>query len=82
MQGTHQLFQDRPAFVQLTKDGVGRLPGAEEGLVFDVDCVAPSTTYPGLWSVFVRDYRFPVGAGMLGRPYHIWVLRPGDYEPL
>jgi len=50
-------------------------------MIFDVDSVAPSCTYPGAWVVHVRDYRYGADpAGLLGRNYQIWSLAPGDYE--
>jgi hypothetical protein len=50
-------------------------------MIFDVDSVAPSCSHPGAWVVHIRDYRYGVDpAGLLGRNYQIWTLRPGDYE--
>ena len=72
-----------PEIVQLTECGARRVPGGSAWMVFDVDSVAPSCSYPGHWVVHVRDYRYGKDpAGLLGRKYQIWSLRPGDYEPI
>jgi hypothetical protein len=72
-----------PEVVQLTKGGARRVPGGSTWMAFDVDSVAPSCNQPGLWIVHVRDYRYGKDpAGMLGRKYQIWTLRPGDYEAI
>jgi hypothetical protein len=74
-------FRTKPTFVQLTESGVGRIPNSSEWMIFDVDSLAPSRTFPGEWICYVRDYRYGKDpAGMLGRNYQIWSLAPGDYE--
>jgi hypothetical protein len=74
-------FQPKPEMVQLTQWGVARVPQGSVWMIFDVDSVAPSCTYPGAWAVHIRDYRYGVDpAGLLGRNYQVWTLRPGDYE--
>jgi hypothetical protein len=74
-------FDAKPEMVQLTKWGAARVPQGEEWMIFDVDSVAPSCTYPGLWIVHVRDYRYGRDpAGLLGRNYQVWSLVPGDYQ--
>jgi hypothetical protein len=73
----------KPEFVQLTKWGTARVPQGSSWMIFEVDSVAPSCTHPDAWVVHVRDYRYGADpAGMLGRDYQIWSLRPGDYEPV
>jgi len=74
-------FQPKPEMVQLTQWGAGRVPQGSSWMIFDVDSVAPSCTHPGNWVVHVRDYRYGADpAGLLGRNYQVWTLRPGDYE--
>lgn len=74
-------FQSKPEMVQLTKCGAGRVPQGSDWMIFDVDCVAPSCSHPGAWVVHVRDYRYGKDpAGLLGRDYQVWSLRPGEYE--
>jgi hypothetical protein len=74
-------FQPKPEMVQLTQRGTARVPRGSSWMIFDVDSVAPSCTYPGAWLVHIRDYRYGADpAGLLGRDYQVWTLRPGDYE--
>ena len=76
-------FPEKPTMVQLTYSGAARVPQGSIWMVFDVDSVAPSCTYPGEWICHVRDYRYGTDpAGMLGRNYQVWSLVPGDYEPV
>lgn len=74
-------FQPKPEMVQLTTGGAKRVPNGSPWMIFDVDCVAPSCTYPGAWIVHIRDYRYGADpAGLLSRNYQVWSLRPGEYE--
>ena len=75
-------FREKPMMVQLTDRGATRIPHGESWMVFDVDSVAPSPMRPGEWNCHIRDYRYCKEPGLLGRPYQVWVLRPGDYEPI
>jgi hypothetical protein len=75
-------FTAKPQYVELTPLAVirARVPDADTWMAFDVDSLSPSTTYPGEWVVHVRDYRFGSDpAGMLGRPYQVFSLGPGEY---
>jgi hypothetical protein len=74
-------FQPKPEMVLLTQCGAARIPQGSAWMIFDVDSVAPSCSYPGAWVVHIRDYRYGADpAGLLGRNYQVWTLRPGDYE--
>jgi hypothetical protein len=74
-------FQSKPEMVQLTQYGAARSPQGGSWVIFDVDSVAPSCSHPGAWVVQVRDYRYGADpAGLLGRNYQVWSLRPGEYE--
>jgi len=51
-------FRQKPTIVQLTEMRAARVPDGSSWMVFDVDSLAPSRTYPGEWIVHVRDYRY------------------------
>lgn len=63
-------FREKPTMVQLTDMGATRIPHGESWMVFE----------PGRMGLDYRYGKDPVG--ILGRPYQVWVLRPGDYEPI
>lgn len=68
--------------ITLTPSGVGRVLNGHAGMLFEVDHFTDSGSFGPRAVCHVRDYRYEdFNRTHNGKPYQIWSLGRGDWEP-